>query len=75
VLAWVLARNPSRGFYESMGGEPLGSQESEIGGAKLEGVAYRTAAPGPIWPRLCTLQPIWAKDVLYGGCALLVGLP
>lgn len=40
LLAWVLARNPSRRFYEAVGGEPLGSQEIEIGGARLEEVAY-----------------------------------
>jgi GNAT superfamily N-acetyltransferase len=40
LLAWVLARNPSRPFYEAVGGELLGSQEIEIGGARLEEVAY-----------------------------------
>jgi GNAT superfamily N-acetyltransferase len=40
LLAWVLARNPSRHFYEAVGGELLGSQEIEIGGARLEEVAY-----------------------------------
>lgn len=40
LLAWVLTRNPSRRFYEAMGGELLGSQEIEIGGARLEEVAY-----------------------------------
>lgn len=40
VLAWVLARNPSRRFYEAVGGELLGSQEIEIGGVILEEVAY-----------------------------------
>jgi GNAT superfamily N-acetyltransferase len=40
LLAWVLARNPSRRFYEAVGGELLGSQEVEIGGARLEEVAY-----------------------------------
>jgi GNAT superfamily N-acetyltransferase len=40
LLAWVLACNPSRGFYEAVGGELLGSQEIEIGGARLEEVAY-----------------------------------
>jgi GNAT superfamily N-acetyltransferase len=40
LLAWVLARNPSRRFYEAVGGELLGSQEIEIGGARLEEVAY-----------------------------------
>jgi GNAT superfamily N-acetyltransferase len=40
LLAWVLARNPARRFYEAVGGELLGSQEIEIGGARLEEVAY-----------------------------------
>ena len=40
LLAWVLARNPSRGFYEALGGRSLGSQEIEVGGARLEEVAY-----------------------------------
>jgi GNAT superfamily N-acetyltransferase len=40
LLAWVLARNPSRRFYEAVGGKLLGSQEIEIGGARLEEVAY-----------------------------------
>jgi GNAT superfamily N-acetyltransferase len=40
LLAWVLARNPSRRFYEAVGGKLLGSQEIEIGGTRLEEVAY-----------------------------------
>jgi GNAT superfamily N-acetyltransferase len=40
LLAWVLARNPSRGFYETVGGRLLGSQVIEIGGARVEEVAY-----------------------------------
>ena len=40
LLAWVLTRNPSRRFYEAAGGQLLGSQEIEIGGARLEEVAY-----------------------------------
>ena len=40
LLAWVLARNPSRRYYEAVGGKLLGSQEVEIGGAGLEEVAY-----------------------------------
>ena len=40
LLAWVLALNPSRRFYEAVGGTLLGSQEIEIGGARLEEVAY-----------------------------------
>lgn len=40
MLAWVLAENPSRPFYEAVGGELLGSQEIGIGGVVLEEVAY-----------------------------------
>ncbi len=40
MLTWVLADNPSRRFYEAVGGRPLGSREVEIGGARLEEVAY-----------------------------------
>lgn len=40
LMAWVLAENPSRRFYEALGGRPLGSREIEIGGARLEEVAY-----------------------------------
>ena len=40
MLAWVLAENPSRHFYEAVGGALLGSQEIEIGGVTLEEVAY-----------------------------------
>jgi GNAT superfamily N-acetyltransferase len=45
LLAWVLARNPSRSFYEAVGGELLGSQEIKIGGARLEEVAYGWLRP------------------------------
>jgi L-amino acid N-acyltransferase YncA len=40
MLTWVLAENPSRLFYEAVGGKLLGSQEIEIGGVTLEEVAY-----------------------------------
>jgi ribosomal protein S18 acetylase RimI-like enzyme len=40
LLLWVLAANPSRGFYERLGGKPLGTQLIHIGGADLEEVAY-----------------------------------
>lgn len=40
MLAWVLAENPSRAFYEAVGGKLLGSQKIEIGGAALKEVAY-----------------------------------
>jgi ribosomal protein S18 acetylase RimI-like enzyme len=40
MLLWVLRDNPSRGFYERLGGERLREQEIEIGGKKLIEVAY-----------------------------------
>ncbi len=40
ILAWVLADNPSRAFYEAIGGRLLGSQTIEIGEAVLDEVAY-----------------------------------
>ncbi|MGA1975935.1 MAG: GNAT family N-acetyltransferase [Conexivisphaerales archaeon] len=40
MLLWVLADNPSRRFYEKLGGRNLRSQPIEIGGAKLQEVAY-----------------------------------
>jgi GNAT superfamily N-acetyltransferase len=40
MLTRVLAENPSRPFYETVGGKLLGSQEIEIGGAALKVVVY-----------------------------------
>lgn len=40
MLAWVLAENPSRPFYEAVGGKVIGSQKIEIGGTALEEMAY-----------------------------------
>ena len=40
MLTWVLAKNPSRAFYEAAGGKVLGSQNVQIGGVTLEEVAY-----------------------------------
>ena len=40
MIAWVLASNRSRPFYEAAGGTLLGSQRIEIGGVALEEVAY-----------------------------------
>jgi L-amino acid N-acyltransferase YncA len=39
MLAWVLAQNPSRPFYEASDGTLLGSKHIEVGGATLEEVA------------------------------------
>lgn len=40
MLLWVLAENPARRFYEAIGGRELRSQPIEIGGARLDEVAY-----------------------------------
>jgi GNAT superfamily N-acetyltransferase len=40
LLVWVLADNPSRRFYEALGGQSVRAQQVEIGGAQLEEVAY-----------------------------------
>ncbi len=40
MLAWVLAGNTSRGFYERTGGVLLAEKQVEIGGATLPVVAF-----------------------------------
>ena len=40
MLVWVLAQNPSRQFYEALGGKYLYKKTIEIGGASLIDVAY-----------------------------------
>lgn len=40
MVVWVLKENPSRGFYERMGGVLVGEQGIEIGGVTLPEVAY-----------------------------------
>jgi ribosomal protein S18 acetylase RimI-like enzyme len=40
MILWVLRDNPSRAFYERLGGQLAGEKEIEIGGAKLVEVAY-----------------------------------
>jgi len=40
MLVWVLAQNPSRQFYEALGGEYLYEKTIEIGGASLIEIAY-----------------------------------
>lgn len=48
MLVWVLAQNPSRKFYEALGGKYLYEKPITIGGAELIEVAYG-------WPDLDTL--------------------
>ena len=41
MMLWVLKDNPSRGFYEALGGNLIKEKEIEIGGDLLMEVAYR----------------------------------
>ncbi len=45
AFLWVLARNPSRFFYEAMGGKRAGLQQEHFAGALLDEAAYH-------WPDL-----------------------
>jgi GNAT superfamily N-acetyltransferase len=40
MVVWVLESNPSRGFYEAMGGRLAGAKKFLMGGAFLTEVAY-----------------------------------
>ena len=40
MLVWVLADNPSRRFYEALGGQCVSTKHIEIGGIMLEEVSY-----------------------------------
>ncbi len=40
MMLWVLAENPTRGFYKAMGGAVASAKEIDIGGDLLEEVAY-----------------------------------
>ncbi|HEY45911.1 MAG: hypothetical protein AMJ88_03785 [Anaerolineae bacterium SM23_ 63] len=40
LIIWVLRENPSRSFYEGLGGEKVAEQEIEIGGVSLPEVGY-----------------------------------
>lgn len=48
MLVWVLVSNPSRSFYEALGGKELYEKPITIGGASLVEVAYG-------WPDLSIL--------------------
>jgi ribosomal protein S18 acetylase RimI-like enzyme len=49
MIVWVLADNPSRRFYESLGGVVVGSKDVAVDQAVLKETAYG-------WPSLRTLQ-------------------
>jgi L-amino acid N-acyltransferase YncA len=40
AVIWVLAANPSRFFYETMGGKRVGEREEDMWGVKLREIAY-----------------------------------
>ncbi len=40
ALIWVLAQNPSRFFYEAMGGHPVAGRDTRMWGAALRESAY-----------------------------------
>jgi ribosomal protein S18 acetylase RimI-like enzyme len=40
ALIWVLAANPSRFFYENMGGKRIGEREEMLWGERLREIAY-----------------------------------
>jgi len=40
AVIWVLAQNPSRFFYEHMGGERLGDRDEKLWGTTLKELAY-----------------------------------
>src|SRR5205809_105170 len=40
MLVWVLEQNPSRHFYEALGGQYMRSKPIEVGGAQLVEAAY-----------------------------------
>jgi GNAT superfamily N-acetyltransferase len=40
VITWCISANPSRRFYEALGGESLKTQMIEIGGVSLEETCY-----------------------------------
>ena len=40
AVLWMLARNPTRFFYEGLGGDPAGSRIDRMGGERVEEIAY-----------------------------------
>ncbi len=50
MLIWVLAENPYRKFYESIGGKAVREKTQEIGGKLLPEVGYG-------WEEISTLHP------------------
>lgn len=40
LVVWVLSENPSRFFYEAMGGRPIGRRTERMGGVQIQETAY-----------------------------------
>lgn len=40
MLVWVLEKNPSKGFYERLGGEPVAEKNAVIGGKNLRELGF-----------------------------------
>ena len=40
AILWMLARNPTRFFYEGLGGAPVGRRADRMGGTEVDEVAY-----------------------------------
>ncbi|MDA1326394.1 MAG: GNAT family N-acetyltransferase [Proteobacteria bacterium] len=40
LVVWVLSENPSRYFYEAMGGRRIGRRSERMGGAEVQETAY-----------------------------------
>ena len=58
MLVWVLAANPGRAFYATLGGQQVDEKETTIGAAPLLEVAYG-------WPDLRELvQRLQFSDTL-----------
>ncbi len=51
AVVWVLAKNPSRYFYEAMGGRRLAERQERFAGVMLDEVAY-------IWPDSAALRAL-----------------
>lgn len=48
MLLWVLEDNPSRGFYEALGGVRIKQETITIGGTELVEVAYGWSGLSPL---------------------------
>jgi GNAT superfamily N-acetyltransferase len=51
MMLWVLVDNPTRGFYDKMGGRPADVQLIEIGGVSIPEIRY-------IWDDIQTLKEL-----------------